>query len=144
MDEQQILNDLVSSWVSLGMQFAGDAPNVTAFYIYVSSEQGAVFPEIYVEQDGTVLHPSDVQGTDTAHERVGRMHRLQFDDLRVAEQRFDEIGVPRPTEYRIYFEPATRKLDVQLSRELIYANHATKMPEFGIVDWIGDRAPRPF
>jgi hypothetical protein len=142
MDEQAILKDLVAGWVSLGVQFASDAPDVSALYIYVSSEQGAVFPEIFFEQGGQVLYPSDVQGADTSVDRIRRMHGLQFEDLRKAEARLDEVGVPRPTEYRVYYEPATRKLDVQLSREPVYANDPSKSPEFGLSYWIGDRAPR--
>ena len=144
MDEQSILDDLIKGWVSLGVTFASDAPGVTALYVYVSSEQGSVYPEIFFEQDGHVLYASDVQGTDIDRERIHRMHGLQFEGLQAAEKRFDEIGVPRPTEYRIYYERATRKLDVQLSRELIYANEPSKVPEFGLVYWIGDRAPRLF
>jgi hypothetical protein len=144
MDEQSILHDLIHGWVSLGKSFAGNAPDVTALYIYVSSERGYAYPDIYFEQDGKVVYASKLQGTDASHDRVGRMHRLQFDDLEAAEKKFDEIGVPRPTEYRVYHELATGKLDVKLSREVIYADDPEKMPEFGIVDWIGDRAPRLF
>lgn len=142
MEEQAILDDLVSDWVSLGVTFVGDAPGVTALYVYVSSELGVVHPELFVEQDGRVLYPSDVTGTDTSIERITRLHDLQIADLRAAERRFDELAIPRPTEYRVYYEPGTGKLDVALARELVYAHDENRDPIEGIVDWIGDRAPR--
>ena len=142
MDEQTILNDLISNWVSPGLQYVGDAPGVTAVYVYVSSEPGSVYPSIFFEQHGKVLYPSHVEGTDTSHDRVFRMLDLELQDLYEAQQRFDEIGVPRPTEYRVYYEIPTGKLDVQLSREIIYDDHPTKAQEDGIIYWLGDRAPR--
>jgi hypothetical protein len=144
MSEQDIIQDLVSKWVSLGLEFAGSAPGISVIYVYVSSERGSIYPEIVFEQNGAIVYPGDVTGTDTSEQRVRSIHRLQFEDLQAAEKRFDEIGVPRPTEYKVYFEPATRKLDVQLSRELIYANDPVKIPEHGIRDWLGERAPQLF
>ena len=44
----------------------------------------------------------------------------------------------------MYYEPKSRKLDVQLSRELIYENDPVKIPERGIAYWLGDRAPKLF
>ena len=44
----------------------------------------------------------------------------------------------------MYYEPKSRKLDVQLSRELIYENDPVKIPEHGIEYWLGDRAPKLF
>ncbi|MEZ3160278.1 hypothetical protein AB1K54_06960 [Microbacterium sp. BWT-B31] len=141
MSEQEIIHDLVSSWVSLGLEYVAAAPNVSALYIYVSSELGSVYPEIFFEQNGRVLYPSDVEGTDTTIARIRSVHRFQFEDLQAAERQFDAAGVSRPTEYRVYYEPSTRKLDVQVSRDLIYANDDSKVPERGIEYWLGDRAP---
>jgi len=142
MSEQDVLNDVVSDWVSLGLQFVGDAPGVTGIYVYVSSEPGSVYPAMFVEQHGKVLYPSHVVGTDTSHARVLRMLDLVIGDLYRAQARFDELGVPRPTEYRVHYELPSGRLDVQLSRELIYDGHPTKGPEDGIIYWLGDRAPR--
>ena len=142
--EQEIIEDLISKWVSLGLEFAAGAPGVTALYIYVSSELGSVYPEIFFEQDGEIRYSDSVVGADTSDHRIYGFHKLQFEDLREAQDQFDAAGVPRPTEYRVYYEIATRKLDVQLSRELIYANDPVKIPELGVQDWLGDRAPRLF
>ncbi|MEZ3161787.1 hypothetical protein AB1K54_14800 [Microbacterium sp. BWT-B31] len=144
MSEQAILHDLVSSWVSLGLEFAAGAPGVSALYIYVSSERGSIFANVYYEQDGIVTFPDDLVGAKTSSERVGQLHDFQFEDLLRAERQFAEENVPAPTEYKIYYEPATRKLDVQLSRDLIYANDLDKIPERGIEYWLGDRAPKLF
>ncbi|WP_270352196.1 hypothetical protein [Microbacterium testaceum] len=144
MTEQQILDDLVSSWVSLALEYAQGAPDLTTIYIYVSSERGSVYPEMFFEQGGEIRYPSDVVGVDTGVERVRSVHRFQFEDLRAAEAKFSEIGVPQPTEYRITFDVATRRTDMSLSRELIYANDPVKVPERGLQYWLGDRAPQPF
>jgi len=143
-NEQAVVEDLVSRWVSLASEFAGDAPEVSAFYIYVSSERGSIYPEVLFEQRGSIVYPKDLEGTDTSIDRIRAVHRFQSEDLQAAEKQFDAAGVPRLTEYRIYFEPATRKLDAKLSRDLIYANSAEKIPEHGVHEWLGDRAPKLF
>lgn len=143
-DEAAILNDLISSWVSLGVEFATGAPDVTTIYVYVSSERGSIYPEIVFEQAGQIRYPSDLAGVDAGVERVRSIHRLQFEDLRAAEARFEAAGVPAPTEYRVTYETATRTVDVQLSRELIYADDPVKVPEQGIRDWLGPRVPDLF
>ena len=142
MSEQEILQELVSAWVSLGLEYSAGAPDVTAMYVYVSSERGSVFPNIYFEQRGVVVTPGKLAGVATSFDRVGQMHRLQYEDLKRAQAKFAEAGIPAPTEYKIYYEPQTKKLDVQLSRELIYANDPDRIPEHGIEYWLGDRAPK--
>jgi len=143
MTEQEIVNDLVSDWLSLGLSYLGDAPGVTGIYVYVSSEPGSVYPAIFMEQHGTVRYPVHVEGADRTDARIVRMLELMLDDLYRAQARFDELGVTRPTEYRIHYELPSGRLDVQLSRELIYDGHPTKGPENGIIYWLGDRAPPP-
>jgi hypothetical protein len=143
-DEAAILQDLFAKWISLGVEFADGAPGVSAIYVYVSSERGSVYPEILFEQDGQIRYPSDVVGVDAGVERVRSIHKLQFEDLRAAEAQFEAAGIPAPTEYRLTFDTGTRALDVQLSRKLIYANDPVKVPEQGVADWFGDRAPALF
>ncbi|MDQ1131038.1 hypothetical protein [Microbacterium sp. SORGH_AS_0888] len=143
-NEAQILQDLFSKWVSIGLEYAGAAPDVRALYIYASCEGGAIFANVYYDQGGTVIFPDDLKGGEASTARVRAMQRFLREDLSAANKEFDGAGIPRPTEYKVYYEPSTRKLDVQLSRELIYENHPTKIPERGIEDWLGDRAPKLF
>lgn len=140
--EQEILQELVSKWVSLGLEYANGAPDVSAMYIYASSEHGATFGNIYFEQRGRVIYPDDLEGVPKNMNRLAAMHDFLFQDLFSAEEKFAAEGIPAPTEYRIYYEPQTRKLDVQLSRELIYAGDPERSPIRGIEYWLGDRAPK--
>ncbi|MEZ3160941.1 hypothetical protein AB1K54_10390 [Microbacterium sp. BWT-B31] len=63
MSEQAILHDLVSSWVSLGLEFAAGTPGVSALYISVSSERGSIFANVCtLEKKGLVdrhVDPAD-------------------------------------------------------------------------------------
>ena len=110
--EQEILQELVSAWVSLGLEYSAGAPDVTAMYVYVSSEHGYIFANIYFEQRGIVVFPDDLEGVVNSTERVHHLHKLQFDDLKQAQAEFTAAEIPAPTEYKIYYEPQTRKLDV--------------------------------
>jgi len=86
--EREILNDLISKWVPLALEYAKGAPAVT-------------------------------------------------------EAEFTEAGVPLPTDYRVYYEPASGKLDVQLSRVIKYANDPIKTSSHGPEDWL-DRLPKVY
>ncbi|MDW4572601.1 hypothetical protein R8Z57_07385 [Microbacterium sp. M3] len=142
MSEQAILQELVSAWVSLGLEYANDAPDVSALFVYASSEPSHMYAEFYFEQRGMVVYPSDLAGISISVDRIRRVHDLQIQDLEAAEQKFASAGIPAPTEYKIYYEPSTRKLDVQLSRDLIYTKDEAKTPVRGIEYWLGDRAPK--
>ncbi|MFT4051403.1 MAG: hypothetical protein QM677_04040 [Microbacterium sp.] len=144
MTEQEILNDFVSKGVSLGLEYARGAEGVTALYVYAAYEEGEAYAEVFFEQAGRVLYPSDVRGVDNSESRIRQIHALQFQDLLEANDAFERAGVPLPTEYRIYYETGTGTLDVQISREIKFANHPTKIMEQGIEDWLGDRAPKLF
>ncbi|MDQ1131026.1 hypothetical protein [Microbacterium sp. SORGH_AS_0888] len=141
-NEAAILQDLFSNWISLVLEYSQGAPDLRAVYLYASSEQGTRYVNVCFDQGGTVVRPRSIQGIDTDLSRVSQMMSLFFDDLAAAEKSLSNVNSPAPTEYRVYYEPSTRKLDVQLSRELIYTNHSTKVPSEGIQDWLGDRAPK--
>lgn len=143
VNEQGVLTDLVSKWVSLALEYAGEAPNVLALYIYGASEvPGATYVNVLFDQAGEIVYPTDLVGTDNSTDRAGRIQALFRSDLYEAAEKFSSISVPPPTEYRVYYEPATRKLDVQLSREIIYGG-SDYTPDFdGFRLWLGDRAPR--
>lgn len=142
--EQQVLDELVAGWIELALEYGEGAPGLTAVYIYVSSERGSVFPEIVFEQRGELRYPSDLAGVDTGVDRVRGIHRLQFEDLRLAEGRFAEIGVTPPAEYRVVYDTASRRSSVAISRELIYANDPRRVPEHGPREWLGERLPATF
>ncbi len=139
--ESAILQNLFESWISLALEYANGAPDLGAIYLYASSERGMRFANVYYDQGGTIKHPGDVQGIDEALARIRQVQNLLVDDLLAAEKELAAIEVPKPTEYRVYFEPATRKLDVQLSREEIYGANSERSPIHGIEYWLGDRAP---
>ena len=139
--EQEILNDLISNWISLGLEYAKGAPEIAGIYVYASSEEGESYANFLFEQGGQVCYASNLRGVASDGRRVLQMQRLQLDDLERAETEFAGAQVPLPTEYRVYYEPATKKLDVQLSREIKYANHPFKTSVHGPEDWL-DRLPK--
>ena len=143
VSEQGVLTDLVSKWVSLALEYAGEAPDVLALHFYGASEvPGVTHVNVLFDQAGEVVYPTDLVGTDNSTDRAGRTQALFRSDLYEAAEKFSSISVPPPTEYRVYYEPATRKLDVQLSREIIYGG-SDYTPGFdGFTLWLGDRAPR--
>lgn len=60
MSEQGVLTDLVSKWVSLALEYAGEAPNVLALYIYGASEvPGATYVNVLFDQAGEIVYPTD-------------------------------------------------------------------------------------
>lgn len=139
--EREILTDLISKWVPLALEYAKGAPDVTAVYIYASSEEGHTYGNTFFEQNGLVNYPDDLIGVDASNQRVGQMQRLLQADLFDAETEFTEAGAPLPTEYRVYYEPASGKLDVQLSHEIKYADDPIKTSSHGPEDWL-DRLPK--
>jgi hypothetical protein len=142
--EQLIVNELVSKWLSLGREFAAGAGDLRGIYVYAVSEEGESYGEIFFDQAGFIDYPGRLKGVEIDVDRVGRLHHLLFEDLFAAEEEFRRLGVPIPTEYRIFCEMPSGRLDVQLSRELKYANHPTKIMENGPRDWLGERVPDVF
>jgi hypothetical protein len=139
--EQEILNDLISKWVPLALEYAKGAPDVSAVYIYASSEDGNRSANAFFEQGGQTHYPSKLQGVETGPQRILQMQKLLVSDLRDAQAEFTDAGVPLPTEYRVHYEPASGKLDVQLSHEIKYANDPIKTSSHGPEDWL-DRLPK--
>ncbi|MBQ9915714.1 MAG: hypothetical protein IJO71_00750 [Microbacterium sp.] len=142
--EQEILRDLISKWVSLGLEYISGTEGVRAIYVYAASEvPGVTYVGIAFDKDGEIQYPTRARGGGEEAIRLsGRMIDILFEDLDEAQRRFDEAGVPQPTEYRVYYEIATRELDVQLSREIIYRG-SEYTPDFdGFRLWLGDRAPK--
>jgi len=142
--EQNILKDLISGWVSLALEYSKGAPDVTGIYVYAASEQGEKYANIFFEQDGLLDYPSKLKGVNANVELIRRVHQLQIEDLRVAESQFSAAGVPAPTEYRIFYDPSSGRMETSLSREVKFSNHPTKIMENGPEDWLGDRLPKLF
>jgi hypothetical protein len=142
--EQQILQNLVSGWVSVALEYAEGAPDLRAIYVYVSSERGMSFANAYFDQAGDVVMPTKLAAAGASTARASQLQDLLQDDLFAAEGAFEAAGVPAPTEYRVYYQPDTRHLEVDVSREVKYADDPTKTPLDGIGDWLGERAPRLF
>lgn len=140
--QSAILQNLFESWISLALEYAGNAPELRSVYLYASSERGARFANVYYDQGGTVRHPGDVAGIDGSAARIRQVQNLLVDDLLAAEKHLAALQVPKPTEYRVYFEPMTRKLDVQLSRDEHYGADSDRSPIHGIEYWLGERAPK--
>lgn len=142
--EAKILNNLSSGWISLALEHADDAPDIRGIYLYASSEMGSTFVNMYFDQGGKVIFPDEFSGAGADKSKRGHAVDLFFDDLFAARDAFRGISVPFPTEYRVLFETATRKLDVTLSREIVYHYADGKMPEHGIEYWLGERVPKLF
>lgn len=142
--EQSVLQDLISKWISLGLEYIGGTEGVGVIYVYAASEvPGVTYVGIAFEKGGEIQYPTRARGGgQEAINLSRRVNDLLFEDLKEARRKFEEIGVPPPTEYRVYYEIATRKLDVQLSREIIYGG-SEYTPDFdGFRLWLGDRAPK--
>jgi len=140
-NESAVLQTLFESWISLALEYAHGAPHLGGIYLYASSERGMRFANVYYDQGGTIKHPGDVQGIDGTRARIRHVQNLLVDELLSAEKELATINIPKPTEYRVHFDPPTRKLDVQLSREDIYGANSDRSPIHGIEYWLGDRAP---
>ncbi|WP_270352197.1 hypothetical protein [Microbacterium testaceum] len=139
--ESDILAGLFTAWTALAEEFVAGAPDVRALYIYASSERGMTVANLYVDQRGSVRHPGRVDGIPGDTARVSRLQDLLTEDLFDAEDALSAAGIPRPTEYRILFDPVTRALDVQLSHDEQYAADDGRSPIRGVEYWLGDRAP---
>ena len=139
--EERILQELSSSWVSLAAEYAENAVGVTAYYIYGSSEHGAMTANAYFEQDGVVVFPGRLVGADKT--LVGDMQNALVDDIEDAQAAFAEAGLPAPTEYRLEYRVEGGKLDLQLEFEQLYGpGLRERSPIVGIEYWLGDRAPK--
>lgn len=136
-----ILAGLFAAWTALAEEFVAGAPDVRALYIYASSERGMTVANLYVDQRGSVRHPGRVDGIPGDTARVSRLQDLLTEDLFDAEDALAAAGIPRPTEYRLLFDPVTRALDVQLSHDEQYAGNDRRSPIRGVEYWLGDRAP---
>ena len=146
MSEQEIIQNLVAKWVLLAREYVADAVDVRAYYLYGSHERqgssGQVSAMPLFDQVGTIVWANDVIGTDTSIPRQQRVLGLMNTDLKEATAAFDATGIPAPTEYRVYYEPGSGKLDVQLSREVKFLGNDELIQEDGIRLWLGDRAPK--
>jgi len=140
--ESDILRNLLSKWISLGLEYAGSAPDLRTVYVYASSERGSTFVNVYFDQAGSVVFPEHVTGTDTSKNRIREVQRLLSEDLLEAEDTFTSAGIPLPTEYRVAYETSTAKLDSELSREEKYGRNSDRSPIHGIEYWLGSRAPK--
>ena len=87
-EEKRILQELASSWVSLAAEYAENAAGVTAYYIYGSSEHGAMTANAYFEQDGVVVFPEDLVGADG--DLIRDMQSTLLDDMSDAQAAFAE------------------------------------------------------
>jgi hypothetical protein len=126
----------------MGLEYAGSAPDLRALYVYASSERGSSFANVYFDQAGSVVFPEDLNGTDTSQNRIRQVQRFLSEDLFEAEGKFTAANIPRPTEYRVYYEPSTEKLDTELSRDEKYSGGSHRSPIHGIEYWLGNRAPK--
>lgn len=143
MTEDEIIQQVVSKWVGLGLEFARGASGVTTMYIYVSSEDGSRTGNVYFEQDGKVDFPERLAGAEQGPGRLRALQAALLTDLREAETEFAAAGVPAPTEYRIRYDMFTEGVEAEFSREEKFGPDSELLPEEdGIVIWLGDRAPR--
>lgn len=142
-DEQQIIQELIHKWVPLALEFCKGAPGVTTVFIHAGSELDAKRANAFFEQSGVVIYPDDLKGSDVASD-VLELQDLLLQDLLDAEVDFRDAGIPCPTEYRVTYEPGPGRLDVQLSRELKYANHPTKILHDGPEDWLDGRLEKHY
>ncbi|WP_029146117.1 hypothetical protein [Microbacterium luticocti] len=147
MSEQQIVTNLVSSWVGLGKEFSAGAPNVSKIFLYGSHERegrsGVRYADVLFEQNGRIVYASQLRGVDASPARVGEVQALLIEDLGAATQQFDDISAPAPTEYRVVFDTESGSVDVAVSRESRFLGNEDFVPEDGIQLWLGDLAPTP-
>ncbi|KZC95191.1 MULTISPECIES: hypothetical protein [Clavibacter] len=137
--EQQIIQNLIEKWIPLALEYAAGAPGVSTLYIYAGSELGGKYANAFFEQHGDVVYPGRLDTPQKKPGMVFQMQELLLEDLNEAEREFKAAGIPCPTEYRVTYEPDPGRLDVQLSHELKYANHPTKILEEGPEDWLDGR-----
>ncbi|MBF4624014.1 hypothetical protein [Clavibacter sp. VKM Ac-2872] len=143
MTYDEVLRELIDNWVSLGLEYSQGA-HVTKLFIYAASEEGSAYANIFYEQDGQVVYPHELRGIDTGRERVLAVQRYLRVDLKAAEGKLRELGASVPTQYRVTYDLASRQLDMQLSHDVIYAGHPTKVMEEGAEDWLDGRLRKIF
>ncbi|MBF4624020.1 hypothetical protein [Clavibacter sp. VKM Ac-2872] len=137
--EHEIVQIAIEKWISAGLEYAHGAGGVRALYVYIGSELGSAYANVFFEQDGEVLYPSKLKGADASTEKIIELQRYLVDVLDEAEAAFKKSQIPPPTEYRITYEPGSGRLDVQLSREVKYRHHPVKTIQHGPEDWLNGR-----
>ncbi|MBF4623275.1 hypothetical protein [Clavibacter sp. VKM Ac-2872] len=144
LQHETILNDLIQKWVSLGLEYADGAPNLTKIYIYGASERDSAYANMFFEQRGSVVYANELEGVDASRERAVAVQRFLLKDLKAAEVQMHELGARIPTQYRVTYDTVIRQLDMQLSYEPMYAKHPTKIMEEGAEDWLDGRLRKIF
>jgi hypothetical protein len=144
MDQETILNDLIRNWVSLALEYADGAPDLTKIFIYGASERDSAYANMFFEQSGSVVYANELEGVDASRDRAVAVQRFLLNDLKAAETQLRELGAPIPTQYRVTYDTVIRQLDMQLSHEPIYADHPTKIMEQGAEDWLDGRLRKIF
>jgi len=144
MDQGAILDDLIQKWVSLGLEYADGAPDLTKIYIYGASERDSAYANMFFEQRGSVVYANELEGVDAGRERAVAVQRFLQKDLKAAETRLREVGAAIPTRYRVTYDTVIRQLDMQLSYEPLYADHPMKIMEEGAEDWLDGRLRKMF
>lgn len=57
--EQEILRDLISKWISLGLEYISGTEGVRAIYIYAANEvPGSTYVGIAFDKDGEIQYPA--------------------------------------------------------------------------------------
>ncbi|KZC96524.1 MULTISPECIES: hypothetical protein [Clavibacter] len=144
MDQEQVLAELIESWVSLALEYSDGAPDLTRIFVYAASERDRTYANVFFEQDGSVIYASELRGVDADPDRTVAVQRFLLKDLKAAETRLRELGAPVPTQYRVAYDTVIRQLDMQLSHEPMYANHPAKIMEEGAEDWLDGRLRKIF
>ena len=142
--QEEILRDFATGCVSIAMEFSEGAPELSKIYVYVGSECGHSYANAFFEQGGEIVYANDLRGVDSGDERVSVVQRYLLNYLAEAEAQFKEAGAPSPTQYRLTYDLLTRQLDMQLSHDLVYSNHPTKILEEGAEDWLDGRLEKMF
>lgn len=142
--QEEVLRDFATSCMSIAMEFSEGAPALSKIYVYVGSERGHSYANAFFEQRGEVIYANDLRGVDSSDERVSAVQRYLLNYLADAEAQFEETGAPLPTQYRLTYDLDARQLDMQLSHELVYSNHPTKILEEGAEDWLDGRLEKMF
>jgi hypothetical protein len=142
--EAQIIQSLIEKWIPLALEYANGAEGVTTIFVHAGSELGAKRANVFFEQHGRVIYPGKLQGPGNKPGMVHQVQQLLLEDLSEAERQFTEAGLPCPTEYRITYEPGPGRLDAQLSHELKYTDHPTKILQDGPEDWLDGRLEKHY
>ncbi|KZC96526.1 hypothetical protein [Clavibacter tessellarius] len=144
MDHAAILNDLIRNWVSLGLEYADGAPDLTKIFVYGAPERDSAYANMFFEPRGSVVYANELEGVDASRDRAVTVQRFMLRDLKAAETQLQELGAPIPTQYRVTYDTVIRQLDMQLSYEPVYANRPTKIMEEGAEDWLDGRLRKIF